>query len=76
MKYILTEKELDIPEGITVTVKSREVTIQGTSRQALQVLQAHPLRPQKGQRRQNQEGEAALPDLDAEAKADSRLGHR
>jgi ribosomal protein L6P/L9E len=30
MKYILTEKELEIPEGIKVTVKSRSVTVEGT----------------------------------------------
>ena len=29
MKYILTEKELEIPEGIKVEVKSRSVTVQG-----------------------------------------------
>jgi large subunit ribosomal protein L9e len=31
MKYILTEKELEIPEGITVTVKAREVIVKGTN---------------------------------------------
>ena len=29
MKYILTEKELEIPEGITIEVKSRAVTVTG-----------------------------------------------
>lgn len=31
MKYILTEKELQIPDNIKVTVKSREVIVEGTS---------------------------------------------
>jgi ribosomal protein L6P/L9E len=29
MKYILTEKELEVPEGIKVSVKSRTVTVEG-----------------------------------------------
>jgi large subunit ribosomal protein L9e len=29
MKYILTEKELEIPEGIKINVKSRTVTVEG-----------------------------------------------
>jgi ribosomal protein L6P/L9E len=54
MKYILTEKELEIPEGITLTVKSREVTVKGTliqlyrsPRNFEESLQTCPLRCQK-----------------------------
>jgi ribosomal protein L6P/L9E len=31
MKYILTEKELEIPEGIKISVKSRTVTVEGNN---------------------------------------------
>jgi large subunit ribosomal protein L9e len=29
MKYILTEEHIDIPEGVTVTAKRKEVEIKG-----------------------------------------------
>lgn len=30
MKYILTEETVDIPQGVEVTVKSRNVDVKGT----------------------------------------------
>jgi large subunit ribosomal protein L9e len=29
MKYIVSEQELDIPDGVTVDVKSRSITVKG-----------------------------------------------
>ncbi len=29
MKYIVSEQELEIPEGVTVDIKSRVVTVKG-----------------------------------------------
>ena len=29
MKYIVSEQELEIPEGVTVDIKSRQVTVTG-----------------------------------------------